>query len=148
MVSRFPATREFSTKHLPAKEKRSYSVLLPTPYSSLRFDLRKLIGPVSVSQIMDSRAIVCTVPDERKAAAVHDTVKGDISPEVPASILQRHPDAAMFIDHAAASRLRCQWSDSDWTSHLISYCEMCVGCNSRAYDAPSGNQPDRYVRCQ
>jgi glucosamine-6-phosphate deaminase len=61
---------------------------------------------MSVRQIMKSRAIVCTVPDERKAAAVRDAVEGNVSPSVPASILQQHENATIFLDQLAASRLR------------------------------------------
>ena len=45
---------------------------------------------MSVRQIMKSRAIICTVPDERKAEAVRNAVEGEVTPQVPASILQRH----------------------------------------------------------
>jgi glucosamine-6-phosphate deaminase len=60
---------------------------------------------MSVRQIMQSRAIVCTVPDERKAQAVRNAVKGAVSPQVPASILQRHPSVTLFLDEPAASLL-------------------------------------------
>lgn len=58
---------------------------------------------MSVQQIMKSRYIVCTVPDERKAEAVKNTVQGPVTPEVPASILQEHPNCDLFLDKAAAS---------------------------------------------
>src|SRR3954468_733995 len=45
---------------------------------------------MSPNQIMKSAAIVCTVPDARKAQAVKNTLEGDVTPRVPASILQRH----------------------------------------------------------
>lgn len=61
---------------------------------------------MSVRQIVKSRGIVCTVPDERKAVAVRDAVEGDASPTVPASILQWHDNTTIFIDQAAASRLQ------------------------------------------
>ena len=60
---------------------------------------------MSVQQIMRSRAIVCTVPDERKAEAVRAALDGEVTPEVPASILQRHPQVAMYLDGPAASLL-------------------------------------------
>ena len=60
---------------------------------------------MSVRQIMKSRAIVCTVPDERKAEAVRNAVEGDVSPSVPASILQRHERCTLYLDTAAASLL-------------------------------------------
>ena len=58
---------------------------------------------MSVRQIMKSEAIVCTVPDERKAEAVKNATRGSVTPEVPASILQEHPDCSLFLDVAAAS---------------------------------------------
>lgn len=61
---------------------------------------------MSVRQILKSRAIICTVPDERKAAAVRGTVEGDVTPLVPASILQRHERATIYLDPPAASQLR------------------------------------------
>ena len=60
---------------------------------------------MSVRQIMKSRAIVCTVPDERKANAVQNSLQGEVSPVVPASILQRHQQVTVFLDQAAFSQL-------------------------------------------
>lgn len=60
---------------------------------------------MSVQQIMRSDMIVCTVPDRRKAEAVKNAVSGPVSPDVPASILQRHPNCHLFLDREAASLL-------------------------------------------
>jgi len=60
---------------------------------------------MSIPRIMAARTIICSVPDERKAAAVRDTVEGPITPAVPASILQRHHDCRLHVDRAAAARL-------------------------------------------
>jgi glucosamine-6-phosphate deaminase len=60
---------------------------------------------MSIRQIMKSRAIVCTVPDRRKAEAVKQTVQGEVTNQVPASILQRHPECDLYLDQAAAARL-------------------------------------------
>ena len=60
---------------------------------------------MSVQQIMKSDMIVCTVPDQRKAEAVKNAVSGPVSPGVPASILQRHPNCHLFLDREAASLL-------------------------------------------
>lgn len=57
---------------------------------------------MSVNQIMSSDVIVCSVPDERKAEAVAKTLTGDVTPHVPASILQRHEKCHMFLDQASA----------------------------------------------
>jgi glucosamine-6-phosphate deaminase len=60
---------------------------------------------MSVQHIMKSTAIVCTVPDLRKAIAVKNAVQGDVTPNVPASILQQHPETTLYLDTAAASML-------------------------------------------
>ncbi len=60
---------------------------------------------MSIRQIMRSAAIVCSVPDERKAKAVAACLGGPVSPQAPASILQQHPAVSIFLDPAAAKRL-------------------------------------------
>jgi len=58
---------------------------------------------MSINQIMESKNIICTVPDSRKAQAVKDCF-GDqnISPEYPASILKNHERVFLFLDEASA----------------------------------------------
>lgn len=58
---------------------------------------------MSINQIMESKNIICTVPDSRKAQAVKDCF-GDqnISPEYPASILKNHERVFLFLDKASA----------------------------------------------
>ena len=60
---------------------------------------------MSVRQIMKAATIVCTVPDERKSNAVAGALDGPVTPHLPASILQRHPDCRVFLDVHSASRL-------------------------------------------
>lgn len=60
---------------------------------------------MSVRQIMKSKAIICTVPDERKARAVKDCLTGPVDPKHPASILQTHPAAWCYLDQGSASLL-------------------------------------------
>jgi len=60
---------------------------------------------MSIQQIMKSEAIICTVPDERKALAVKQCFDGEISPMHPASILRRHTNAVVYLDEPAASLL-------------------------------------------
>jgi glucosamine-6-phosphate deaminase len=61
---------------------------------------------MSVRQILEARAIVCVVPDRRKAEAVRGTIEGPITPMVPASILRRHPDVTIYLDRDSASLLK------------------------------------------
>jgi glucosamine-6-phosphate deaminase len=60
---------------------------------------------MSIRQIMRSQAIVATIPDARKAAAVANCLQGPISNLAPASILQQHGQLAVFLDNASASQL-------------------------------------------
>jgi glucosamine-6-phosphate deaminase len=60
---------------------------------------------MSIRQIIKSKHIVCSVPDERKAVAVKNTVKSIISPAVPASVLQKHPNAILLLDKDSASQI-------------------------------------------
>ena len=60
---------------------------------------------MSIQQIMESEAIVCTVPDARKAEAVQLALEGPITPDLPASILRRHPECDMYFDEPAAQHL-------------------------------------------
>lgn len=68
-------------------------------------DVPKQAISMSIRLIMQSRCIVASVPDARKAEAVRASVRGAVTPLVPASILQRHPDCTIYLDPASASLL-------------------------------------------
>ncbi len=60
---------------------------------------------MSIKHILKSAHIICTVPDERKAPAVKNCLEGEITPQHPASILQKHPHCHVFLDSGSASLL-------------------------------------------
>lgn len=60
---------------------------------------------MSVTQIMRSEMIICSVPDKRKASAVSKTIAGEVTTSCPASILQKHPDCSLFLDRGSASKI-------------------------------------------
>lgn len=60
---------------------------------------------MSIAQILKSKTIVCSVPDERKAAAVKNALEGPVSNLCPASILQTHGAAHVLLDAHSAGRL-------------------------------------------
>jgi glucosamine-6-phosphate deaminase len=60
---------------------------------------------MSIRQIMRSARIVCSVPDLRKAHAVQQSVQGVVTDWVPASILQQHLAATIYLDRESASLL-------------------------------------------
>jgi len=49
---------------------------------------------------------VVTVPGPAKRQAVRDALQGPIDPRCPASILRRHPGAALFLDRDSAALLQ------------------------------------------
>lgn len=60
---------------------------------------------MSIRQIMKSEHIICSVPDERKAQAVKNSLEQEVSNLFPASILQEHANCTFFLDKASASLL-------------------------------------------
>jgi glucosamine-6-phosphate deaminase len=69
-------------------------------------DVPKRAISMSCRQILKSNQIICSVPDRRKAEAVRGAVEGLVTPQVPASILQKHDRTTLFLDEAAASLLK------------------------------------------
>ena len=57
---------------------------------------------MSINRIMQSQHIICSVPDERKKLAVEKVVSGEVTPEVPASILQQHRSTFLFLDNESS----------------------------------------------
>jgi glucosamine-6-phosphate deaminase len=60
---------------------------------------------MSINQILKSKAIICTVPDLRKAEAVRRTVEDPVSPWIPASVLRNHKAAWLYLDKDSSSLL-------------------------------------------
>ncbi len=60
---------------------------------------------MTIPAILESKKIICSVPDARKAEAVRNTLEGVSSPQVPASILRQHPNITLMLDNPSASLL-------------------------------------------
>jgi len=60
---------------------------------------------MTISAILRSKKIICSVPDSRKAEAVAHSVEGPVTPMVPGSILQQHADVTLVLDDASAKNL-------------------------------------------
>tara|TARA_R110000751_G_scaffold70110_5_gene142269 strand:- start:1723 stop:2484 length:762 start_codon:yes stop_codon:yes gene_type:complete len=69
-------------------------------------DVPKEAVTLTITAIMNCKAISCVVPDERKAQAVYNSLYGDISTSCPASILRTHPETVLFLDKASASLIK------------------------------------------
>jgi glucosamine-6-phosphate deaminase len=60
---------------------------------------------MGIATIMDSKEVVLIANGANKAEAVAKSVEGEVTPDVPASFLQEHPNCTFLIDRAAAGRL-------------------------------------------
>lgn len=68
-------------------------------------DVPKQAYSMGIGTIMKARKILVVVSGEDKAEMLAKAFLGDVTPEVPASILQMHPDVTVVADEAACSRL-------------------------------------------
>ena len=59
-----------------------------------------------VTEILKARHVICVVPDGRKARAVRDCLELEVSPYHPASALQQHGGAIVYLDRESASLLK------------------------------------------
>jgi glucosamine-6-phosphate deaminase len=60
---------------------------------------------MSIRQILKSKCIIASVPDQRKAEAVKNALEGPVTNMCPSSILQEHPNCKIFLDNQSASLL-------------------------------------------
>lgn len=68
-------------------------------------DVPKMAISITVPQLLKTEQIICVAPDSRKAEAVRNALRGPVTPDVPASTLQRHASAHMFLDRHSAGLL-------------------------------------------
>lgn len=60
---------------------------------------------MGINSIMKAKKIVLIATGESKAKAALAMIKGEVSPSCPASVLQNHEDAVIFLDKEAAKLL-------------------------------------------
>lgn len=68
-------------------------------------DVPKQAYTMGIQNIMLARKIVVVVSGADKADILKKVVEGPITPQVPASVLQLHPDVTIVADEAAAAKL-------------------------------------------
>lgn len=66
---------------------------------------------MGIANIMSAKKIVLLAFGAKKQDAIKKTVEGPVTEEVPASILQKHPDTTLIIDEAAAQKLDDKYKD-------------------------------------
>jgi glucosamine-6-phosphate deaminase len=60
---------------------------------------------MGIKTVMNARKIIFIALGEDKAEIVAKAFLGDVTPEVPASVLQLHPFVEIYLDGAAAAAL-------------------------------------------
>ncbi len=60
---------------------------------------------MGIKTVMNARKVILMALGEKKAPIIKATLQGEVTPEVPASILQLHPDVEFYLDEQAAALL-------------------------------------------
>lgn len=68
-------------------------------------DVPRQAYTMGIGTIMSAKKILLIVSGEDKAAILREVICGPVTPRVPASILQMHPDVTIVADEAALSKL-------------------------------------------
>ncbi len=79
---------------------------------------------MGVGSILDARRVILMAFGENKAQVVAAAIEGPVTPQVAASFLQEHANAAVYLDRAAAAELtryKCPWlvRAVDWDETAI-----------------------------
>ena len=89
-------------------ERLPYVMPIPVLGATQTFGGTTIIGfrHMGIKSIMGARRILVVVSGEDKADAVCKAVTGPVTDQVPASVLQLHPDVTLVGDTAALSKLK------------------------------------------
>lgn len=88
LVDLTPSTREAN--------QRFFNALDEVPTQAVTMGIRT---------VMNARRIMLIALGKGKAEIIRKTILGPVTEEVPASVLQLHPDVEIYLDHDAASLL-------------------------------------------
>ena len=64
---------------------------------------------MGIQNIMDAKSVVLIACGKNKEDAVKGMIEGPVTPELPASVLQKHKDVTVIIDKAAAALLEKEY---------------------------------------
>lgn len=84
----------------------------------------RLAITMGISAILKAKRILLLAWGPAKAPVVRKSVEGNVTEQVPASLLQQHNDCTFIVDEAAASeltRFKSPWltGEIEWTSKMI-----------------------------
>lgn len=70
-------------------------------------DVPRQAYTMGIHTIMKAKKILVVASGADKADVINKAFFGPVTPQVPASILQLHPDVMVVIDEAAAAKIKC-----------------------------------------
>ena len=70
-----------------------------------RDEVPKTAISMGIKTIMQSRQIILLASGTEKSDAIYKMINGNITPDLPASVLQLHPNVTVILDKEAASKL-------------------------------------------
>lgn len=73
---------------------------------------------MGIKTIMHAKKILLLASGKEKADTIYEMVFGDIHPELPASVLQIHPDVTVIVDESAAGRLVAHRGENQHYIHI------------------------------
>jgi glucosamine-6-phosphate deaminase len=87
-------------------------------------EVPRLAITMGISTILKAKKIILLAWGGAKAPVVRKAVEGNVSEQVPASLLQQHNDCSFILDEAAAAELtrnKSPWltGEIEWTSKMI-----------------------------
>lgn len=68
-------------------------------------DVPEYAVSMGIKTVMNAKKIILIACGAIKAEAIAKAVKGEVTPDMPASVLQLHPDVTLYLDRDAASLL-------------------------------------------
>ena len=68
-------------------------------------DVPRYAYSMGIGSIMKAKQILLVAYGENKADAVAAMIEGPVTEDMPASVLQRHPNVTVIVDAAAAAKL-------------------------------------------
>lgn len=100
------------------------SIKSQTSFFSSTREVPKMAITMGIDTIMQAKQIVLMAWGEDKADVVKKVVEGEVTEQIPASILQSHADIEVIVDETAADQLTRQeapWvvGPCEWTRKLI-----------------------------
>ncbi|MBZ4667271.1 MAG: glucosamine-6-phosphate deaminase [Defluviitaleaceae bacterium] len=74
-------------------------------YFNSREEVPKQALSMGVKTIMSAKKLMLLASGQNKAEIIKESIMGGITPEIPASFLQLHPDVTIILDKEAASEI-------------------------------------------